>query len=113
MGTYGDRYAPDGTTSLAESAAETVHLMLDAANNDTTGRLWHMLSGSLPMLAEAAPEVLLDAIDEDLSRPNPILVSLFQDRAEQQFLLGPPRRTPPCCGDSRLLPGTRTTSWTR
>ncbi|AFY92467.1 hypothetical protein [Chamaesiphon minutus] len=51
--------------------------------------LWASLSDKLPLIAEAAPEVLLDAIEEGLSGENPILISLFQDRSSHSALSSP------------------------
>ncbi len=42
--------------------------------------LWASLAYQLPLLAEAAPGVVLDAVDTGLSGENPILVNLFQDQ---------------------------------
>jgi excisionase family DNA binding protein len=105
MGTYGDRETPDGTISLAESAAEVVRLLLAAANRDAPGHLWHQLSGSLPMIAEAAPQVFVDAIEDDLSSSSPVLVNLFQDQVEGRFQLGPSSPHP------YLLWALETVSW--
>lgn len=52
-------------------------LMKQAKENVT---LWASLAYQLPLLAEAAPGILLDAIDTGLAEDNPILVSLFQDK---------------------------------
>lgn len=41
--------------------------------------LWSSLAYLLPLLAEAAPSVFLDAMDEGLAGENPPLVSMFQD----------------------------------
>jgi hypothetical protein len=51
--------------------------------------LWASLSDKLSLLAEAAPEILLDAIDTGLAGENPILLSLFQDRNSRSALSSP------------------------
>ncbi|OUC14738.1 MAG: hypothetical protein B0A82_10425 [Alkalinema sp. CACIAM 70d] len=59
-------------------------LMERARNN---AGLWASLAYQLPLLAEAAPGVFLDAVDAGLSGENPILVSLFQDRTSDAGFL--------------------------
>lgn len=53
--------------------------VLERANSDESGELWVSLAWVLPLLAEAAPDELLDAIDTALSRQPSPLVSLFTD----------------------------------
>lgn len=62
-------------------------LMERARNNPD---LWASLAYQLPLLAEAAPGVFLDAVDVGLSGENPILVSLFQDRTSDAFVSSSP-----------------------
>jgi len=56
-----------------------IHGLLDAANADSTGESWATLASALPSLAEAAPEVVQDAVELDLDRTDPILRALFKD----------------------------------
>jgi hypothetical protein len=51
--------------------------------------LWASLSNKLPLLGEAAPEILLDAIEEGLAGETPILVSLFQEPTSRLALSSP------------------------
>jgi len=51
-----------------------------AASNDKSGALWGSLSNEMPLLAEAAPRVFLDAVEQDLDQDRPLLVQLFQDQ---------------------------------
>lgn len=62
-------------------------LMERARNNPD---LWASLAYQLPLLAEAAPGIFLDAVDAGLSGENPILVSLFQDRTSDAFVSSSP-----------------------
>lgn len=52
-------------------------LMERAKNNET---LWASLAYQLPLLAEAAPGIFLEAVNAGLTGENPTLVSLFQDQ---------------------------------
>jgi hypothetical protein len=51
--------------------------------------LWASLSDKLPLIAEAAPEILLSAIEEGLTGEKPVLISLFQDRSSHSALSSP------------------------
>lgn len=53
-------------------------LLTEASTRGGTG--WVLLSASLPALAEAAPDIFLDAVDDDLSAADPQLAALFQDK---------------------------------
>ncbi len=46
------------------------------------------LSGELPLLAEAAPIELLDAVESGLAGEQPLLVSMFTDREDEVPVLG-------------------------
>lgn len=65
------------TNSGQERANAIVRELLDKANEDW--RLWASLSGLLPLLAESAPEVFLDAVARGVSGDRPVLVNLFSD----------------------------------
>lgn len=65
-----------------------VHRLLSTANADESGDTWARLAGSLPAVAEASPEVFLDAVEIGLEQPNPVLRTMFRDQ-EQDGLFGP------------------------
>lgn len=52
------------------------------ANDDLTGQLWASLTDVLPMLAEAAPDVFLQALDVGLEGDRPLLRMMFADNEE-------------------------------
>jgi hypothetical protein len=62
---------------------QLVRRVVRTANEDESGRVWRSLSDVLPRLAEAAPEVFLDAVEADLVqvRREPLLRGMFQDGA--------------------------------
>jgi hypothetical protein len=68
-------------------ARRIVRRLMEQAKDNLT--LWASLSDKLSLLAEAAPEILLDAIEDGLSGENPILISLFQDRSSRSALSSP------------------------
>ena len=60
-----------------------VRQLMAKANNNVN--LWASLSYQLPLLVEAAPGIVLDAIDLGLTGENPILLSLFEDKTANGF----------------------------
>lgn len=61
-----------------EVARKIVWRLLETARGN--GDLWASLAYLLPLLAEAAPKVVLDAVEAGLAGENPVLVNLFQDQ---------------------------------
>jgi hypothetical protein len=55
-----------------------------------SGTLWASLAYQLPLLAEAAPHPFLEAIEADLSREDPVLITLFQDKESNVFMSSSP-----------------------
>jgi excisionase family DNA binding protein len=68
---------------------EIVRRLLKSASEDPAGEVWLRLAPFLPSLAEAAPEVFQDAVDDDVARPEPILKTLFRDKDGDSDLFGP------------------------
>ncbi len=66
--------------------------LLDRANADEGATLWSSLSGVLPLLAEAAPEPFLRAVDVALSRDPSPLVALFTDAGPAALFAASPHR---------------------
>jgi hypothetical protein len=71
------------TTNLADSstgqdwANRIVYKLLKQANEDW--KLWASISYLLPLLAESAPQVFLEAVEEGLADGNPILLNIFSE----------------------------------
>ena len=59
-----------------------VSRLVTAANDDESGRLWASLSNLLPLLAEAAPDVFLGAVD-GASSSDRSMVQLFTDAPDR------------------------------
>jgi nucleoside phosphorylase len=57
---------------------------------EENGTLWASLAYQLPLLAEAAPQLFLDAVEEDLSGEDPVLITLFQDKEPNGFMSSSP-----------------------
>ena len=60
-------------------AHSIVYRLLEKAKEE--GDLWASLAYQLPLLAEAAPDIFLEAVEAGLSGEHPVLVTLFQDQA--------------------------------
>lgn len=54
-----------------------VRELLDRASDDDSGKLWQQLSDVLPLLAEAAPRVLMEAVRRDAGGDPPVLAKMF------------------------------------
>ena len=75
----------DGISGL-DHARRVVREILHRANDDASGRIWRSLSDVLPLLAEAAPDVFLDAVHDDLDQDRPMLATMFQDGDQSSWL---------------------------
>jgi hypothetical protein len=67
------------TRTAGDWAADAVWRILEAANQDATCRIWASLHDVLPLLAEAAPPVFLEAVRNGLSGDPPLLHGIFSD----------------------------------
>jgi excisionase family DNA binding protein len=88
MGAMGVTTTLDSGETLAEMAALTVRNLLDLANRDLSGRVWRHLADVLPLLAEAAPDTFLTAVEDDLASGRPALLQLFREEQERSLSLG-------------------------
>lgn len=88
LGSLGGEVELDNGVTAAVVAARTVRRLIERASEDDSGRRWHELAAVLPMLAEAAPDTFLDALEEDLSHAEPAVVSLFEEHSDS-LRLGP------------------------
>src|SRR5260370_20485329 len=75
----------DGTATGQDHATGIVAHLLWQANEDPSGQLWASLSDILPLLAEAAPDVFLNAVDTASTGADPIIRKLFMDSSQSMF----------------------------
>lgn len=88
MGAMGlDTQLDDGST-LSDVASRVVRDLLRIANNDPTGRCWELIGRQLSLLAEAAPDEFLEAVDEGLTGSDPVVLKLFQEDQASSLSLG-------------------------
>lgn len=69
-------------------AQKSISLLMKKVENNAD--LWASIAYQLPLLAEAAPDVFLNAVNTGLSGENPILVNLFQDQTSGTVLISSP-----------------------
>lgn len=82
MGARGEE-VPTAMSSARHSSERIVRNLLEKANEDW--RLWASLSGVLPLLAEAAPDCFLDAVEAGLNQSEGDLANLFQTAGDPVF----------------------------
>ncbi len=88
MGSYGS-VLQAGTGAQGETwASRAVRPLLAAANADRSGELWATVAPHLPLLVEAAPRDVLDALRDGVQGPRPVLSTIFQDDRDHQTLFG-------------------------
>jgi len=59
--------------------------LLRQANDDQSGKVWISLADVLPLLAEAAPEAFLSALDIATTGSDPVIRRLFTDQSGDAF----------------------------
>ncbi|MEX0629306.1 MAG: hypothetical protein WD508_01505 [Chloroflexota bacterium] len=72
-----------------ERADAVVASLLRTANADASAALWASLGDALPLLAEAAPDRFIEAVERGLAGPDPVLVRLFTDATDAGSLTAP------------------------
>ncbi len=87
MATLSPEISFSGNRSGEDVASQIVRRLMEQAKDNPI--LWVSLSDKLPLIAEAAPEILLDAIEAGLAGETPILVSLFQEPTSRLALSSP------------------------
>ncbi len=77
IGSTSDSVTFADATSGQERADRIVRRLLGKANTDW--RVWASVSYYLPLLAEAAPNAFLDAVEHGLSGESPLVLNLFSE----------------------------------
>ena len=87
MGARGEQVTIGSGGSVRDFATLVVSGLLVRANEDW--RIWASLSPVLPLLAEAAPDAFLKAVDRGLAGDQPVLLNVFTDRDDGLFASSP------------------------
>jgi len=90
LGCNGDSVTLGAGRSARTWAESVVFRLLQRANADTSGQLWTSLTDVLPLLAEAAPDVFLNAVQQGTAGDNPLLSTLFSHAEGDMLTLSSP-----------------------
>jgi hypothetical protein len=77
-----------GGLTAAQFARSTIRDLLAGANADHSYRLWSSLSDVLCLLAEAAPDAFLEAMQEGLRATPPLHAAMFADNPSDKLGMG-------------------------
>ena len=103
-GAFGEETSVGGVGTAADWASGVVAQLLRRANEDPRGDVWASLSDLLPLLAEAAPDAFLRAVQEGVTeRSRPVLATMFLDQEGDAFSVSSPH--------TGLLWALETTAW--
>lgn len=81
--------AEDASNNGCLAAQRVVREVLNRAVSDADNRTWALIADVLPLLAEAAPDVFLCALEDDLATNQPTVGHLFQ-MIDDPLTLGAP-----------------------
>ena len=91
FGAFGGTAQIGALGTASDWAAGVIAQLLRRANDDESGDLWASLTDVLPLLAEAAPDVFLRAVQKGTEeRSEPILRRLFLDSSGDAFTVSSP-----------------------
>lgn len=90
-GAFGQGASVGAIGTVDDWAASVVAQLLRRANEDESGDLWASLADVLPLLAEAAPDVFLRAVQEGVrTRSEPLLAKMFHDQEGDALSINSP-----------------------
>lgn len=69
-----------GSATVGAWLRGTLWRLFERANDDESGHLWASLTDVMPLLAEAVPDVFLEAVQKGLDGQQPLLGAMFADR---------------------------------
>ncbi|WP_146084428.1 helix-turn-helix domain-containing protein [Rathayibacter sp. AY1C1] len=69
-----------GLGEMDQAVEKIVANLFSVPSGDRPSSTWLSISSELPLIAEAAPNAFLDAVEEDLARREPLLADLFEDQ---------------------------------
>ena len=85
LGTRGEHTPQGASEGSSWRAARIVERLLQQASS----KRWFSLAHALPLLAEAAPDEFLTALETDLQKPSPPTTTLFEKDADGLFSSSP------------------------
>jgi hypothetical protein len=88
LGARGDEVGI-GSGTVGSWLRRTMWQLFRRANDDPSGHLWASLTDVMPLLAEAVPDVFLDAVQKGLEGERPLLGLMFADNVESFSVSSP------------------------
>jgi hypothetical protein len=85
VGVKGETTTLGGGIAGGTWARSVLHSLFIRANKDETGQLWASLTDVLPLLAEAAPDIFLSALDSAIRSAGTALSQMFTDNRGDSF----------------------------
>ena len=82
LAAHGDEAQLSGGATARTWAETATFQLLERAQNDGSVQLWSSLADVLPLLAEAAPDSFLSAVENGLTEPQPVLLKMFIDQGD-------------------------------
>jgi hypothetical protein len=82
LAALGDEARLSGGATASTWAEAATSQLLRRAQDDDSAQLWSSLADILPLLAEAAPDAFLTAVENGLTGPKPLLAKLFIDQSD-------------------------------
>jgi hypothetical protein len=89
LGARGDEVGI-GSGTVGSWLRHTTWQLFKRANDDPSGQLWASLTDVMPLLAEAVPDVFLDAVQKGLEGEQPLLGLMFADNVGDSFSVSSP-----------------------
>jgi hypothetical protein len=90
VGTKGETATLGGATTGRAWVGRVLGGLFARANADETGQQWASLTDVLPLLAEAAPDVFLSALDTAIAHHEALLSQMFTDNPSGSFTTASP-----------------------
>ncbi len=89
LGARGDEVGI-GSGTVGSWLRHTMWQLFNRADDDSSGQLWASLTDVMPLLAEAVPDVFLDAVQKGLEGEQPLLGLMFADNVGDSFTVSSP-----------------------
>jgi hypothetical protein len=89
LGARGDEVGI-GSGTVGSWLRRTMWQLFKRANDDPSGQLWASLTDVMPLLAEAVPDVFLEAVQKGLEGEQPLLGLMFADTVSDLLTVSSP-----------------------
>ena len=90
IGTKGEKSSLNSGLIGGPWVSQVLFALFTRVNADESGQLWASLTDVLPLLAEAAPDVFLRALDIAIAHPEILISQMFTDNRDDSFTTASP-----------------------